>query len=192
MDENRTPVRAWAQAARAQAPVEWERMPELELYMDQVIAYMEKHLAFYRRNEQSKALTPSMINNYVKESLLHRPVNKRYNRTHLAELMIVSLLKPVLPMADIARLKNALSPQADGIPALYAQVCRAQTDSLTQAAGELEQCCAGGEPDSPEQLAMLAVQFALRANAYRVAAERMIETLAQTAAPQKAEKTEKK
>jgi len=39
----------------------WSDLPEIDLYMDQVIALMEKYIPY---NE--KILTPSMINNYVK------------------------------------------------------------------------------------------------------------------------------
>ena len=42
----------------------WEELPEIELYMDQVIAFTEKYLKFIAE-DGTKAITPSIINNYV-------------------------------------------------------------------------------------------------------------------------------
>ncbi len=44
----------------------WERLPELDLYMDQVITLMDKQLTPFTTDGSDKLLTPSMINNYVK------------------------------------------------------------------------------------------------------------------------------
>ena len=43
----------------------WEDLPEIDLYMDQVIALMEKYLSDLTTQEDSKLITPSMINIYV-------------------------------------------------------------------------------------------------------------------------------
>ena len=70
----------------------WNELPEFELYMDQVIGLAEKNLgALYI--DGKGLLTPSMINNYVKSGVLPPPKNKRYNRTHLAILMIVCAIE---------------------------------------------------------------------------------------------------
>ena len=167
----------WAAQMQEYTPIAWDRMPELELYMDQVITFMEKQLAFYRRNAQSKTLTPSMINNYVKEALLHRPVNKRYNRTHLAELMVVSMLKPILTMADIADLKQAITLPSDA-EALYATFSEAQAEAMRAVGQEVVQLCTAEAEHTSGRLALLAMQLALRANAYRAAAEHLLELLA--------------
>lgn len=43
----------------------WEDLPEIDLYMDQVIALMRKYLSIFDTDGE-KLLTPAMINNYVK------------------------------------------------------------------------------------------------------------------------------
>ena len=43
----------------------WESLPQLDLYMDQVIVLMERYLALFS-DGKDKLITPSMINNYVK------------------------------------------------------------------------------------------------------------------------------
>lgn len=49
----------------------WDALPDLELYMDQVIVFMEKYLAFFG-DGRDKLITPSMINNYVKLGIIPR------------------------------------------------------------------------------------------------------------------------
>ena len=53
----------------------WKDLPELELYMDQVIVLMQKYLGPYMLSED--LLTPSMINNYVKMNVLPAPIKKK-------------------------------------------------------------------------------------------------------------------
>ena len=55
----------------------WERLPELDLYMDQVITLMDKQLTPFTTDGSDKLLTPSMINNYVRDEVLPRPVKKK-------------------------------------------------------------------------------------------------------------------
>lgn len=81
----------------------WEDMPDIELYMDQVIALMARYLGD-APEDGGKALTPAMVNNYVKTGLLPAPERKRYTREHLARLAIVCSLKAVLPLSAVRAL----------------------------------------------------------------------------------------
>ncbi len=47
-----------------------EDIPELDLYMDQVIQLFENKLGGNKRFEEDKILTKTMINNYAKGKLL--------------------------------------------------------------------------------------------------------------------------
>lgn len=76
----------------------WNELPELDLYMDQIIVLMEKYLG---SNQEEKLITPSMINNYVKLGIIPRPTKKKYSKTHIAYLIIICSLKQVMPIADI-------------------------------------------------------------------------------------------
>ena len=50
----------------------WEDLPEIDLYMDQVIALMDKYLSFHKIDENTAVITHSMINNYVKLGIMHQ------------------------------------------------------------------------------------------------------------------------
>lgn len=82
----------------------WDELPEIDLYMDQVVALMEKYMSFHKTDENSKIITNSMINNYVKLGIMPAPIKKRYSREHIAYLIIICSLKQALPIADIKNL----------------------------------------------------------------------------------------
>ncbi len=79
----------------------WEELPDIELYMEQVIAFIEKSLSLFSGNNKEKIITPAMVNNYVKLKILPPPVKKRYHRRQLAYLISISVLKGALNLAEI-------------------------------------------------------------------------------------------
>ena len=81
----------------------WNELPEFDIYMDQVIALTERYLRALSPDGRVQ-LTPSMINNYVKSGALPPPKNKKYNRTHLALLMIICFAKSVMEISAISDL----------------------------------------------------------------------------------------
>ena len=50
--------------------IKLDEIPEIDLYMDQVIQLFESKLSNQKRNEDEKILTKTMINNYAKGKLL--------------------------------------------------------------------------------------------------------------------------
>ena len=85
----------------------WEDLPDIELYMDQVITLMSKYFGKFSSKDET-LLTPSMINNYVKNSIIPAPVKKKYSRTHLFRLIIICVMKQILPINDIGALIETL------------------------------------------------------------------------------------
>ncbi len=85
-------------------PEAWTLIPDLGLYMDQVITYIERRIEPLYGERAKGLITPPMINNYVKIGLMERPQGKKYCRDQLALLMMIAFLKPVTSMDNIARL----------------------------------------------------------------------------------------
>ena len=83
----------------------WEELPDFGLYMDQVIVLTENAL---RGVLPVGELTKSMVNNYVKVGLIPRPVGKKYDREHLAMLLMICILKQAMSMEEIATLMSML------------------------------------------------------------------------------------
>lgn len=82
----------------------WEELPDLELYMDQVVALVGRYLSLLSKNqEEEPVLTPSAVNNYVRMKIMPAPVKKRYSRIHLAYLIAICFLKQSMSMASIQK-----------------------------------------------------------------------------------------
>ena len=101
-------LKEWLDTLEPSSFSSWERLPDIGLYMDQVLTMMERQLAFYRRGEEDKALTQPMINNYTKDGILPRASDKKYDQGHLALLSILCSLKPILSISDLRTLLSAL------------------------------------------------------------------------------------
>ena len=82
-------------------PAAWNELPDISLYMDQIISYMPRQLIHF---DDRDALTSAMVNNYIKDGLVPRAEGKRYAPVHLAYLTAVCALKKVLSVRDISNL----------------------------------------------------------------------------------------
>ena len=78
----------------------WEELPDLDLYMDQVLSLVHRYLGDDDAPD-GKSLTSSMVNNYVKMHVMPAPVRKKYTRIHLAHLLMICVLKASLPISSI-------------------------------------------------------------------------------------------
>ena len=85
----------------------WEELPEMDLYMDQVVTLLNGYLKPFCVPEQGKPITSTMINNYVKHGIVSAPKKKRYTRQHLAYLIVVFILKTVFTLDEISNLLRA-------------------------------------------------------------------------------------
>ena len=82
----------------------WSELPEIDLYLDQVVNYIEKYLGQYTVNKEDKIITKTMINNYVKLGIMPAPEKKKYSRSHIAYLIVICVLKQVYSISDIGKL----------------------------------------------------------------------------------------
>lgn len=81
--------------------IKLEDIPEIDLYMDQVIQLFESKLSDNKRNSEDKVLTKTMINNYAKAKLLMSINNKKYSKEHLILMSLIYELKGGLSISDI-------------------------------------------------------------------------------------------
>ncbi len=95
---------AWEASLKDFRLPDWESLPQLGLYMDQVILLLRQYLGPLSRSEEDKPITASIINNYVRLKVMPPPVKKKYSRVHLASLIIICILKQSLSISDIQRM----------------------------------------------------------------------------------------
>ena len=154
----------------AQRLPRWDALPDLELYMDQVLALIERYLGGYPGFD-GKGLTASMVNNYVKLGVMPAPVKKKYQRVHLAYLIVICVLKASLPIDEIRRLVAGLS--ADGEAALYDRFCERFEDAVNAAADDARTRCELSAQEGPPFSSICGA--ALRAQAEQALALRFCE-----------------
>ncbi len=79
----------------------WNELPEIELYIDQLVCILQNNLSIFFKGKDSPVITQNMINNYVKQGVIEPPIKKRYNKTHLACLFVISTFKRIISLSDI-------------------------------------------------------------------------------------------
>ena len=82
-------------------------IPEIDLYMDQVIQLFNAKYGSAVRNDSDKVLTKTMINNYAKGKLFVPIKNKKYSKLHIMLINLIYHLKGTLSINDV---KVTLSP----------------------------------------------------------------------------------
>lgn len=143
-------------------PVKWESMPDIDLYMDQIVTYLRRQLALFQDNNEASLVTRSIINNYVKDGIVPRPVNKRYAREQLSALIMACVLKRVLPMQQVKQLLHTGDQES------YAAFSQVLKKALSREAEALER-------REGESLQDLALDYALRAAANCLIADRLLD-----------------
>ena len=84
---------------------EWDELPQIALYLDQVIALVNNYVGFFVYDPtEEKLLTPSMVNNYVTQRLIPAPVRKKYGRRHFALLLMICTFKQSISMAAMSEM----------------------------------------------------------------------------------------
>lgn len=113
-----------------------EKIPAIDLYMDQVTTFMEENLKKAKRHPEDKALTKTMINNYAKNNLLPPPVKKKYSKEHILLLLFIYYYKNLLSFSDIEQLLGPITEKyfkADSEPSLgavYEEVFSLERDQM--------------------------------------------------------------
>ena len=171
--EDAEKLKQWAREYRDFRATEWDSLPDIELYMDQITGYLNRQLRAQSRpdKDDGQVLTSSMINNYVKSGLITRPTQKRYFREQLAQLYMLCSMKQILAIPDAAALIRYLTEDGHTTDEVYNAFIRDQHDINGGVASVLEQIDA---VNSEYDLLKVAAGLVLNAAAERLAAEKII------------------
>lgn len=90
----------------------WEEIPNIDLYLDQVLLYVNKVCSPISLTKE-KGLTSSMVNNYVKHGYINKPEKKKYQRKQIARLIAITTLKSVFSIQEIAQTLNTLQTETN-------------------------------------------------------------------------------
>jgi hypothetical protein len=167
-----------------------EDIPEIDLYMDQVIQLFEKNFGNTTRNEDEKVLTKTMINNYAKGKLFFPIKNKKYSKDHLMLISLIYQLKGCLSIQDIKKTLEGINQKTESgdIPLgqfyrsylnLYEKNAEIFNEDVMKTEQDVKQEVKKLGSDESEELekVLLIASFVNISNFYRRTAEKLVDQL---------------
>jgi hypothetical protein len=95
-------LRRWEKYLEEYKLPDWEDIPDIGLYMEQVIALLKYYLDYLPPElKEEQFLTAAAINNYVRKKVMPEPVKKKYYRVHIAYLLMICSLKHSLSIPTL-------------------------------------------------------------------------------------------
>lgn len=83
----------------------WDDIPDLGLYMEQVLALLTDYLDYLPPElKDEQFITAATINNYVRNRYMPKPHKKKYYRIHIAYLVMICTLKQSLTIATLTQM----------------------------------------------------------------------------------------
>lgn len=96
-------------------------IPDLDLYMDQIMTLFDQHLDDNKRYEDDKLLTKTMINNYSKAKVLSPVKGKKYTKEQIIQMLMIYYLKNNLTIQEIKKVLSPLYDQDISLKNIYDQ-----------------------------------------------------------------------
>ena len=121
--------------------IETDDIPNIPLYMDQVLTFINERLDHTKRYREDKILTKTMINNYAKNRLLPSPEKKKYTKDHMILLLFIYYFKNLLSIGDIQTLLAPITEErfsdgkTPGLAPVYRTICQLEqkgTENLSE------------------------------------------------------------
>lgn len=151
-------------------PEQWDRIPDIDLYMDQLKSYMERQHIGFELTGTEETLTSSMVNNYIKSGILPRAKGKRYNRSHIGILTAICLLKQVLKVDEVGKLLQSCLQGRD-VQSFYSDFTRMLDQEYQKTAKQINPEADAGETTRQ------ALQMAVSGYAQILACKTLLKTL---------------
>lgn len=138
----------------------FDELPDIGLYMDQVLSIIDNALGALIGDGEGCVVTSTMVNNYVKQRVVMPPEKKRYTRTHLAYLIVVCVLKQLFSIQEVYELIT-VQVRSASIKVAYNCFCEEIEDAIhTSFCGKLQYSEMEGLSPERRMLRAAAVSFA--------------------------------
>lgn len=173
MDNINLVIEKWIKQLQEFEFSDYEKLPDIDLYMDQVVTFLDRQLQIFAYSSLDKQITSSMINNYVKGDVISAPISKKYNREHLALIEQVCTLKQVLSIAEVKQILDSSyqdSDRSETFNHFKNKVKEINNIASSDALNKLEEIT----DNDTKSLNDLALDLAIAANAYISIAKRIL------------------
>jgi len=174
MDSINNSIENWLKELDNFSFKKYEELPDIDLYMDQLITFLEKQLYVFQTSSLDKQITPSMINNYVKGEVLKAPIAKKYNREHLALIEEICTLKQVLSIAEVKQIEDERYNGSEENIDVFTHFNNLNNEALEQATNETREKLNKIDNNNKDELIDLSMNLALIANAYITISKRIL------------------
>ena len=155
-------------------------VPNIDLYMDQLLTFINTKLSDMKRDDKSAFITNTMVNNYSKSKMLSPVIKKKYNVRHVLELAVAGQLKNILSIQDLCVLMSCFSDN-DSFRCMYERFLNEQTalrQNTENIINDSVDSFNGKSKDDREILAEAAISLATEAHYKALLSEKLIDILA--------------
>lgn len=168
--------------------IKLKHIPNVDLYVDQVVQLFENSYKQTTRNEEEKVLTKTMINNYAKGKLFFPIKNKKYSKEHIILISFIHQLKGALSINDIKSLLDELNQKLmsdenfdlDGLYNSYLTLTEKNVASfkhdIQNKLEEVKEEAVACEDEKLEQFLLIS-SFVTISNLYRRLAEKLVDEM---------------
>lgn len=182
-------ISKWAHEYTKHGISDGSNLPDMDLYMDQMVTVLNDELSIYA-DEEGGPLTKSIVSNYTKHKMIPGPDGKRYTKLHMMFTLMVFYLKGGLSMDQIERLVKPTLANFDSewddqvdISAMYKEI----VDFVTKSEEGFEEAvekrvqdvksflAEKDQDDDISEITMLIMSMILRSNAERFLAEKLLD-----------------
>ena len=157
---------------------EWNAIPDLGLYMDQVIVLLEQYLSFIPAPTGTKErfVTSSTINNYVRLKIMPAPVKRKYHRIHIAYLIMILTMKQSLSISDVQKVipPDSSEEEVRAVYEDYSEKFRRLALFFNQQVQSGAEGIHASEQSSDNAVELLVIESALIAGFSKILAEKLI------------------
>ena len=161
MDSIKKALENWMNELNNFSFKDYEALPDLDLYMDQVIQFLDKQLYIFQTSTMDKQITPSMINNYVKGEVL-------------ALIEEICTLKQVLSIAEVKQIIDSEYKDSLVKAEIFNKFNRLNNEKIEASVLEAFKHLNDIEENDTQALTELAMDFAMTANTYIQISKRIL------------------
>ena len=165
----------WEKHLKEQKIPTWDELPSLDLYMDQVLVLLNKYADIMRLTNSENVITAPMINNYVKLKIMPAPIKKKYNKVHLAYLIVICSLKQTLSMSTIQKIipLNLSEDEVRGIYETFATNHKKVLKTTYEKVKDVSQYISDPEKQNSQGIYNLVIQNAIYSNLAKLLTEKL-------------------
>ena len=177
----------WEKAVSGFSLPSWENIPDIGLYMDQVIVLLSQYLGLISPADdketeeetdpsETKIFSSSAINNYVRLKIMPAPVKRRYYRVHIAYLIIIFTLKQAVSINIVKEMLSNEMPE-ESLQQLYTDYVYKHHEATMLFTSIVRECASDvldPEKTGDNLVSSFVIQEALIAGFSRVLTEKLV------------------